>query len=82
MRLYFGLFIMCYANIYVISQNIVRNVSNIFKPHMLNGHYIEWPNKKIEADYLHDKRCIPKNIIFTRFQICGNQVILVSPRYK
>ncbi|XP_022170788.1 uncharacterized protein LOC111034063 [Myzus persicae] len=82
MRPYFGFFIMYYANIYVISQNIERNGSNIFKPHMLNGHYIEWPNKKTEADYLHDKRCIPKNIIFTRFQICGNQVILVSPRYK
>jgi len=82
MRLYFGLFIMYYVNILVFSQNIVRNVSNIFKPHMLNGHYIEWPNNRTEANYLHDKRCIPKNIIFTRFQICGNQVILVSPRYK
>lgn len=83
MKLYFGLFIIYYyANIYVISQNIVHNVSAIFKAHMLSGHYIEWPNKTVEADYLQEKRCIPKNIIFTRFQICGNQVILVSPRFK
>lgn len=82
MSLYFGLFIMCYTNIYVFSENTVQNVTAILKPYMLNGHYIDWPNKKLETDYLHDKRCIPKNIIFTRFQICGNQVILVSPRYK
>lgn len=83
MELYFGLFIVYYyANIYVFAQTIVCNTSDICKAHMLNGHYIKWPNKKVEADYLHNKRFIPKNIIFTRFQICGDQVFLVSPRYK
>jgi len=83
MKLYFGLLItMYYANTYVLSHNNEINTSAIYKPHMLNGHYTKWPNTKVEADYLHKKLFIPKNIVFTRFQICGNQVFMVSPRYR
>lgn len=83
MKLYFGLFIMCYVtDIYVLAQQITCNSSNICKPHMFNGHYIQWPSSKEEAAYLRKKDVIPKNIIFTRFQICGNRVFLISPRYR
>lgn len=83
MELYLRLFVvMCYANIHVVSQNIVCDSSGIRKPHMFNGHYVDWPDKRVEADYVRDKNFIPENIIFTRFQICGNHVFLVSPRYK
>ncbi|VVC34730.1 Six-bladed beta-propeller, TolB-like,Major royal jelly protein/protein yellow [Cinara cedri] len=82
MELYFGLCVLlCLADIYVFSQNITC-VSSICKPYMLNGHYVKWPSPKVEADYLTKKNYIPKNIIFTRLQTCGNQVFLVSPRYK
>lgn len=83
MKLYFGLFILCYTTEgYVSSQQITCNLSNICKPHMFNGHYVKWPSSKEEAAYLLKKDFIPKNIIFTRFQICGNRVFLVSPRYR
>lgn len=86
MKFIFGLFLLIVMNygdnVYVLSQNIVCNFSTICKAHMLNGHYIVWPNKKTETDYLQKKLFIPKNIVFTRFQICGNQVFLISPRYR
>lgn len=82
MECYFGLYVLlCYIDIYVLSQNI-SCTSSICKPYMLNGNYVKWPNPKVEEDYLTKKNSIPKNIIFTRFQICGNQAFLVSPRYK
>lgn len=83
MKLYLGLLIMSYViEIYVFSQQITCNSSNICKPQMFNGHYVKWSSLKEEAEYLRKKDFIPKNIIFTRFQICGKRVFLVSPRYK
>lgn len=49
---------------------------------MFNGNYIKWKNKSDKDFYVENRDYIPKSIIFTRFQIYGNQVFLISPRYK
>lgn len=49
---------------------------------MFNGHYINWPSKQIEKKFIKEKRFIPKNIIYTRFQLCSDSVYLIAPRYK
>lgn len=52
------------------------------KTFMLNGHYVKFPSRKANERLVKQYRYIPQNIIFTRFQLCGNQVFLAVPRYK
>ncbi|XP_050440071.1 uncharacterized protein LOC126845467 [Adelges cooleyi] len=79
----FFILLIYYTNSLGTAQHVeCRKAKKQCKPHMLNGHYIQWPNQKMEEYYLQNKKFIPKNIIFTRFQICGNHVFLVSPRFK
>ncbi|KAF0767955.1 protein yellow-like [Aphis craccivora] len=51
-------------------------------PLILNGHYISWPSSKIREKFIYEKKFIPKNIIYTRFQVCSDRVFLAAPRYK
>lgn len=51
-------------------------------PFVLNGYYVKWPSRKVELRYAKNKRYIAKNIIYTRFQLCAENVYLVSPRYR
>lgn len=49
---------------------------------ILNGHYIKWPSRKTSEHFAKKNRFVPKNIIYTRFQLCANKVFLAAPRYK
>jgi len=55
---------------------------SVVKPLMLNGHYVKWPSQKMGDNFVRKNRYIPKNIIYTRFQLCANNVFLAAPRYR
>lgn len=59
-----------------------ENSSAHITPLMLNGHYVKWPASKLQDIFINDKRYVPKNIIYTRFQLCTDRIFLAAPRYK
>lgn len=77
MRLYWPL-LFCFVRL----TGTENNSANIITPHILNGHYINWPSKKIEEKFIKEKRFVPRHIIYTRFQVCSEIIYLIAPRYK
>jgi hypothetical protein len=51
-------------------------------PLILNGPYILWPSSKTQEKFINEKRFIPKNIIYTRFQVYSGEIFLAALRYK
>lgn len=52
------------------------------KPLLFNGHYVRFSSQKAGQEFLNENRYIPKNIVFTRFQLCADRVFVTAPRYR
>jgi len=78
MKHYWLLLLFCFVRL----AESMNHSDNIIIPLMLNGHYVNWPSKKMEEMFTKEKRFIPKNIIYTRFQLCSENIYLAAPRYK
>ncbi|KAL1457427.1 hypothetical protein WDU94_007661 [Cyamophila willieti] len=48
----------------------------------LSGCNIDWPDSKFKCEYVASGRYKSTDIIHTRFQMCGDKVILLQPKYK
>jgi len=55
---------------------------SVVKSLMLNDHYIKWPSQKMGDNVVRKNEYILKNIIYTRFQLCGNNVFQAAPRNR
>lgn len=79
MELYWSFSLFCLMQ---TAQSAENSSGHITTPLILNGHYVSWPSRDIEQTFANNKRFIAKNIIYTRFQLCFENVFLIAPRYK